>query len=118
MFSHIHLYVGDLAAAERFYVGVLGFEKVMAIPDQATFVSAGGYHHHVAFNIWKGRGIPPQPEGALGLRYYTVRLTGQDELDGVLVRVRAAGIAPQETPDVPGGVLVRDPAGMAVVLSA
>jgi catechol 2,3-dioxygenase len=117
-FGHIHLYVGDLAAAERFYVGVLGFEKQMSLPGQATFVSAGGYHHHVAFNVWKGRGIPPQPEGAAGLRYYAVRLPNQDELARVLDRVRAAGLPTQEEPEVPGGVLARDPAGLGVVLRA
>jgi catechol 2,3-dioxygenase len=113
-FSHIHLYVGDLAAAERFYVGTLGFERVMGIPGQATFVSAGGYHHHVAFNVWKGRGIPPQPPGVAGLRYYALQLVDQAERDAVLGRVRAAGLATEETAE---GILVRDPAGIAVVLT-
>jgi catechol 2,3-dioxygenase len=72
--SHVHLYVGDLAPAERFYEGVLGFERTAAFPGQAVFVSAGGYHHHVAFNIWKGRGIPPREEGAAGLEEYVVRV--------------------------------------------
>jgi catechol 2,3-dioxygenase len=112
--SHIHLYVGDLDAAERFYVGVIGFERTTAFPGQAVFTSAGGYHHHVAFNVWAGKGIPPQPEGALGLRHYAIRLTGKDELDRVLVRVRRAGLPLH---DVPEGVLVRDPAGMAVILT-
>jgi catechol 2,3-dioxygenase len=113
-FSHIHLYVGDLAAAERFYVGVLGFERVMGIPGQATFVSAGGYHHHVAFNVWKGRGIPPQPAGAAGLRYFAIRLVDDAERARVLDRVRAAGIPTQETPE---GTLVRDPAALGIVLT-
>lgn len=114
-FSHIHLYAGDLDSAERFYVGALGFERVMGIPGQAIFVSAGGYHHHVAFNVWKGRGIPPQPEGAAGLRYYAIRLVDEAERTRVLDRVHAVGLTTLETPD---GILVRDPAGLGVVLGA
>jgi catechol 2,3-dioxygenase len=118
LFSHIHLYVNDLAAAERFYVGVLGFERVMGIPGQATFVSAGGYHHHVAFNVWKGRGIPPLPEGAAGLRYFVVRLADDAERGRVLDRLSAAGLPTRDEPEVPGGALVRDPAGIGVVLAS
>ena len=122
-FSHIHLYVGDLAAARRFYVDVLGFEETVTMAGQAGFVSAGGYHHHVAYNIWKGRGIPPQPEGAAGLAYFVVRVPDGAELERVLARVRAAGLPAAETPQTanPGtgpGVFVRDPAGLGVVLAA
>jgi catechol 2,3-dioxygenase len=121
-FSHIHLYVGDLAACSRFYEGVLGFERTAAMGNQAVFVSAGGYHHHVAFNIWKGRGIRPQPKGAAGLRYYVVRLPDQAEFERVLGRVRAAGLQTEDVPqtangDTAGGVLVYDPAGLGVVLA-
>ncbi|HEX2034659.1 MAG TPA: VOC family protein [Chloroflexota bacterium] len=112
--GHIHLHVGDLQAAERFYVGILGFERRMAFPGQAVFVSAGGYHHHVAFNIWAGRAIPPAPPDAAGLRHFAIRLADEAELTRVLDRVRAAGLAVEDTPD---GSLVRDPAGIAVVLS-
>ncbi len=122
-FSHIHLYVGDVDAADRFYEGVLGFERMAAMGNQAVFVSAGGYHHHVAFNVWKGRGIPPQPEGAAGLRYYVVRLPDRAELDRVLARVRAASLPVQDLPEsanqgTSAGVLVYDPAGLGVVLAA
>ncbi|MDQ3702336.1 MAG: VOC family protein [Chloroflexota bacterium] len=121
-FSHIHLYVGDLEAAAKFYEGVLGFERTAAMSNQAVFVSAGGYHHHVAFNVWKGRGIPPQPHGAAGLRYYVVRVPDGAEMNRVLGRVRAAGLATQETPETAnvgtaGGVLLHDPAGLGVVLA-
>ena len=67
-FSHVHLYVGDLAPAERFYVDVLGFERTVTMPRQAVFVSAGVYHHHVAFNIWKGRGFRPGRKAPRGWR--------------------------------------------------
>ena len=114
-FSHIHLYVGDLDVAARFYMGVLGFERTTEFRGQAVFVSAGGYHHHVAFNIWKGRGIPPQPRGAAGLKYYVVQLPDQAEYERVLGRVRAASLPLEESE---AGPLVRDPDGMGVVLSA
>ena len=121
-FSHIHLYVGDVEAADRFYEGVLGFDRMAAMGNQAIFVSAGGYHHHVAFNVWKGRGIPPQPEGAAGLKYYVVRLPDRAELDRVLARVRAAGLPVRDAPETAnagttGGVLLHDPAGLGVVLA-
>jgi catechol 2,3-dioxygenase len=117
-FSHIHLYVGDLDAADKFYESVVGFERVAALGGQAIFVSAGGYHHHVAFNLWKGRGLPPQPEGAAGLRYYVIQVPDQAELDRVLARVRAAGLVVREEPEVPGGTLVYDPAGLGVVIAS
>ncbi len=113
-FSHIHLYHGDLAAGKRFYVDILGFEVQAELGGQAVFVSAGGYHHHVGFNVWKGRGIPPQPEGAAGLRYYTVKLVEDAERERVLERIRIAGLTVAETPD---GSLVHDPGGLGVVLT-
>jgi catechol 2,3-dioxygenase len=121
-FSHIHLYVGDLAAARHFYVDVIGFEETVTMAGQAGFVSAGGYHHHVAYNIWKGRGIPPQPPGAAGLAYFAVRLPDQEALAPVLARVRAAGLPERPTPGDANastagpGILLRDPAGVGVVL--
>jgi catechol 2,3-dioxygenase len=115
VFSHIHLYVGDLEAASRFYMGVIGFERVVDMRGQAMFVSAGGYHHHVGFNIWKGRGIPPQPRGAAGLKYYVVQPPDRAEFERVLGRVREAGLAVEESE---AGPLVRDPGGMGVVISA
>ena len=122
-FSHIHLYVGDLAACTRFYQEVLGFERTAALGGSAVFVSAGGYHHHVAFNLWKGRGIPPQPEGAAGLRYYAIRLPDQAALQPVLDRVRAAGLPTRDVPESANagtgpGVLLHDPAGLGVLLTA
>ncbi|MGH2354817.1 MAG: VOC family protein [Chloroflexota bacterium] len=118
--GHIHLHLGDLAAAERFYIGILGFEKQMEFPGQAVFVSAGGYHHHVAFNLWAGRGIGPAPPDAAGLRHFAIRLVDQAELERVLRRVRAAGLTTEDTAteDTAEGGLVRDPAGIGVLLLA
>jgi catechol 2,3-dioxygenase len=122
-FSHIHLRVGDLAAARHFYVDVIGFEETVFRPGQTGFVAAGGYHHHVAYNIYQGQGIPPQPAGAAGLAYFVVRVPDEAELERVLARVRAARLPAVPAPPAANagtgpGTLVRDPAGLGVVLAA
>src|SRR4051812_21719191 len=77
--GHMHLHVGDVDAALGFYRDVLGFELQTRMPT-AAFVSARGYHHHVAFNTWRGPGVPPTPADAVGLRHWTVVLDSDDEL--------------------------------------
>src|SRR5215207_7628239 len=72
--GHVHLHVGDLERGLAFYRNVLGFELMTFMPGQAAFVSASGYHHHLGFNIWRGEGVPPVPEGRVGLRHWTVVL--------------------------------------------
>ena len=67
----MHLHVGDIDRGLAFYRDVLGFE-VMTAARLAAFVAAGGYHHHLGFNIWRGVGIPPVPADAVGLRHFTV----------------------------------------------
>jgi catechol 2,3-dioxygenase len=113
--GHVHLQVADLAGAEAFYHGVLGFDVMVRGYPGALFVSAGGYHHHVGLNTWHSADAPPALAGSVGLRSFTVELPSERELAAVLARVRAAGIA---TSEVPGGVLVRDPFGSGVLLSA
>jgi len=73
--GHVHLYVRDVSEAVDFYTRVIGFDDKGTSPKfQAAFVSAGGYHHHVGLNSWIGRGSPSAPEGALGLRHFSIRL--------------------------------------------
>ena len=67
--GHIHLQVADIRAAEQFYLGVLGFEHMIGMPS-ASFVSAGGYHHHIGMNTWAGIGVATPPEGAARLLSY------------------------------------------------
>src|ERR671911_2467398 len=110
--GHVHLHVGELERGLGFYRDVLGFELMTFMPGAAAFVSAGGYHHHLGFNIWRGEGVPPVPEGRVGLRHWTVVLDVPEEVETVLKRVRAAGIATEEREG--GGFLVRDPWGIAV----
>jgi catechol 2,3-dioxygenase len=112
--GHIHLHVGDLERGLGFYRDVLGFELMTFMPRAAAFVSAGGYHHHLGFNIWRGEGVAPVPADRVGLRHWTVVLEDPEEVEGVRERVRAAGIETEESEG--GGFLVRDPWGIAVRL--
>ena len=111
--GHLHLHVGDIGRALGFYRDVLGFE-VMVNLGSAAFVSAGGYHHHLGFNVWLGKDVTPRPATAAGLRQWVVVLERPEEVEAVHERVRAAGL-PVEERD--GGFLVRDPWETAVVVA-
>jgi catechol 2,3-dioxygenase len=105
--GHVHLHVADIGEAERFYRDVLGFDVVAHLGDQATFMSAGGYHHHVGANVWAGRGATPPPPGSAALRHATILVPDAAERDRVAARVSDAG---GEVEPVEDAVLVRDPA--------
>src|SRR5215211_204992 len=77
--GHLHLHVGDIERGLAFYRDIVGFEVQTLMPS-AAFVSAGGYHHHLGFNIWRGPNVPPAPPGTVGLREWTVVLPA-DALD-------------------------------------
>jgi catechol 2,3-dioxygenase len=113
--GHVHLAMSDLGRAEEFYCGELGFAVTARAGRVALFVSAGGYHHHIGLNIFAGAGVPPPPPDAAGLRHFAIVLPNGDELEHVLGRVRDAGITMQRTGE---GVLIRDPAGNGVLLTA
>ena len=112
--GHLHLHVGDVDAALAFYRDVIGFEEKANL-GSAAFVSAGGYHHHLGFNVWNGRGVGPAPEHTAGLRHWTVQLPSDADVAQVRARVAAAGHA---TEPVTGGFLVRDPWQTAVAFVA
>jgi catechol 2,3-dioxygenase len=104
--GHLHLHVGDIDKSLAFYRDILGFE-VMVNLGSAAFVAAGGYHHHLGFNVWMGRDVKPSPPGTAGLRHWTVVLDSPDEVAAVRARVEAAGLDVEEHHH--GGFLVRDP---------
>jgi len=108
--GHLHLHVGDIARGLAFYRDVIGFEE-QANLGSAAFVSAGGYHHHLGFNVWNGRGVAPPPEHSVGLEHWTVRLPSAEDVAEVRARVDAAGLSAE---DVDRGFLVRDPWGTAL----
>lgn len=112
--GHIHLHVGDLTTAEAFYTGVIGFGRVMEMPRQAVFTSAGGYHHHVAMNIWNGRNVPPKPIDGAGLRTYTIVVPSETDRTHLINRAAVAGVAVEYTGTDP---LLRDPDGNAIIVA-
>ncbi len=113
--GHVHLHVANVAQAMRFYHELLGFaSQGMSATMGAGFVSAGNYHHHIAFNTWAGVGVPPPPPDARGLRYLTILLPEQAELDRLTERIRQADVAVEPTEE---GILVRDPSQNGVILS-
>jgi catechol 2,3-dioxygenase len=106
--GHVHLNVADLAAGERFYAGLLGLDVTARAYPGALFLAAGGYHHHVGLNTWRGEGAPPPPPGALGLRHFELTVPDGAALDAVLARLRASGV---EVEVDGGAAIVRDPSG-------
>src|SRR3954452_11106386 len=112
--GHVHLHVGSVEDGLRFYTDVIGFDVWAHIPS-AAFVGAGGYHHHLGFNTWRGDGVPPAPDHTVGLRRWTVQLDSAAEVAEVRARVDAAGIAAE---DAGNGFTVRDPWRIPVRIEA
>lgn len=113
--GHVHLQVASIPDAVRFYRDVLGFDLMTTYGSQAAFLSAGGYHHHVGVNTWSSAGGAPPPRGAAALRHATIVLPDAAERDRVAARVADAGGEPAEHE---GGLLVRDPSGVPLLLAA
>ncbi|WP_285363288.1 VOC family protein [Microbacterium sp. LMC-P-041] len=90
--GHVHLSVGDVTSARAFYVAALGFDETADYQGSALFVSAGGYHHHMAMNVWNSRGAGPRMP-ALGLGRVDLELPGADDLGELGERLRHYGIA-------------------------
>jgi catechol 2,3-dioxygenase len=93
--GHVHLQIGDVAEAEAFYHGVLGFDVVARMPT-ALFVSAGRYHHHIGLNTWHSQGAPPAPSDTARLRYVTLALPDEAARAAVLERLDRAGLRPRQ----------------------
>jgi catechol 2,3-dioxygenase len=94
--GHVHLQVGDVKTAEQFYVNTLGFEKTSGFHGQALFVSAGGYHHHMAMNVWNSSGAGPRKD-TLGLGEVLIQLPGKDDVGSLHERLTHHGIAVANT---------------------
>jgi catechol 2,3-dioxygenase len=114
--GHVHLHVPDIADAMHFYRDLLGFQENMLVPQfQMGDVTLPGYVPHiVAFNTWAGRGVPPAPAGASGLRHFTITLPDRPSLAAVVSRLEAAEVQVEETPQ---GLMLRDPAQNAILLA-
>ena len=116
--GHVHLKVADLERAVRFYRDVLGFELTQRYGNQAAFLSAGGYHHHIGLNTWESAGGKPPPSGSTGLYHLAIAYPTRPELADALRRVVDAGISLEGASDhgVSEAIYVRDPDGNGVEL--
>ena len=108
--GHVHLFVGDLEAAARFYHAGLGFDKVVWSYPGALFLSAGGYHHHLGTNTWAA-GAVPAGEGDARLLEWELRVPTVADARAALANLEKTGVTVEAAPD--GGV-ARDPWGTAV----
>ena len=116
--GHVHLKVSDLDRALDFYVGVLGFDVMARMGDQAAFISAGGYHHHIGLNTWESRGGSPPPSGTTGLYHVAIRYPSRVALAGALRRLVQAGVPLSGASDhgVSEALYLNDPDGNGVEL--
>lgn len=116
--GHVHLKVADLDRALAFYCGVLGFELKQRYGDQAAFVAAGGYHHHIGLNTWESRdGAPPAP-GTTGLYHLAIVYPTRAALADALKRLIDANVQLDGASDhgVSEALYLRDPDGNGVEL--
>ncbi|MCT2295408.1 VOC family protein [Brachybacterium muris] len=111
--GHVHLQVGDVETARRFYIDTLGFETTVGTHPGALFAAAGGYHHHVAMNTWNSRGAGPRA-ASLGLADVALTLPAREDLDALAARLRTAGL---EFADDGRSISVTDPWGTPVTAS-
>ena len=109
--GHVHLKVADLERALSFYCGVLGFDLTQRYGEQAAFISAGGYHHHIGLNTWESQGGSPPPPGTTGLYHLAILYPTRAALADALRRLIAAGIALDGASDhgVSEALYLRDP---------
>jgi catechol 2,3-dioxygenase len=116
--GHVHLKVADLTRALDFYSGVLGFALTERIGDEAAFVSAGGYHHHIGLNTWESEGGTAPPRGTTGLYHLAVRYPTRAALADALRRLEEAEIPLDGVADhgVSEALYLRDPDGNGVEL--
>src|SRR5215208_5228622 len=109
--GHVHLKVADIDRALDFYCGVLGFDLMQRMGDQAAFLSAGGYHHHIGLNTWESRGGSPPPPGTTGLYHVAIRYPSRAALADALRRLGEAKVLLEGASDhgVSEAIYLRDP---------
>ena len=112
--GHIHLQVGDIPQADAFYRDVLGL-KIMARYPGASFFASGGYHHHIAANIWNSRGAKARQDNMTGLSDYSVRFNDKEALTKALAALEAQEIPTTKTAE---GHALKDPWGIGLTLAA
>ncbi|WP_028782368.1 VOC family protein [Thalassobacillus devorans] len=111
--GHIHLHVSHLQEAEEFYTKGLGFEVVNRFGDQALFISAGKYHHHIGLNTWAGVGAPEPSENSVGLDSFTIILPNEEYRENVIASLERIGASVTEER---GMFITSDPSGNRIHL--
>jgi catechol 2,3-dioxygenase len=109
--GHVHLKVSDIDRSLAFYEGVLGFDVTLRHGDEAAFISAGGYHHHIGLNTWESKGAGPPPPHTTGLFHTAIRFPDRKSLAEAVKRVVDAGIPLTGASDhgVSEAIYLRDP---------
>ena len=116
--GHIHLHVHDIEAAERFYGEAVGFDLMQRLGSSASFLGAGGYHHHVGVNTWGTLGAPPAPLESLGLGWFTVAVPDAAALEAIKHRLHGLGSQIEDRAGDERTLWVRDPSGHRVAFRA
>lgn len=111
--GHMHLHVANVPAAEAFYLKLLGFDRMLGWHN-ASFLSAGGYHHHLGINTWGTENAPPPPPKSNGLREFTLNLPNQIDLETLRDRLHTAE---QDITENEEGYFVDDPSQNAILLT-
>jgi catechol 2,3-dioxygenase len=110
--GHMHLRVGDLEQADRFYGGAIGFDPTRK-RSGAAFLSSGRYHHHLAINVWQSAGAGPRDDAATGLVWFSLEIAAEEILQAQTLRLRQAS-APVAA--IEKGIETSDPWGTKVCL--
>jgi catechol 2,3-dioxygenase len=116
--GHVHLKVADIDRSLAFYRDVLGFEEQQRMGDQAAFISAGGYHHHIGLNTWESQGGSPPPPGTTGLFHLAIRYPTRAALAGAVKRLVANEVPIMGASDhgVSEAIYLNDPDGNGIEL--
>ena len=110
--GHVHLHVGELAAAGAFYADAVGFDRMVWRYPGALFLGAGGYHHHLGANTWAGAGARPPADDDARLAEWTIVVPQAGDVDVVAASLAGAGFPVERAPD--GAAVTRDPWGTAL----
>lgn len=89
--GHVHLKVSSIERALGFYRDLLGFELTTTYGDQAAFISAGGYHHHIGLNTWFSKNAPPSKRDGVGLFHTAIVYPTRKDLAIIYDRLKKAG---------------------------
>lgn len=109
--GHVHLRVGDIVSGRSFYEDALGFDHMVEDRRDSAFLASGGYHHHLALNIWGSAGAGPRKPETTGLDWFSLVVRDEALFEAQLERLDAAG---RSLEAIDGGVAVSDPWGTVV----